>query len=288
MGQRFMDREKFHYLLIPPETAIKIAMKKLDKTAEKILFVVDKRHKLLGTVTDGDIRRGLLSGVRFDEAIEKIMHQNFTALFIGETDVEERAKKLMLENKFEQIPLIDSYGIIKDVILWTDIFGQSFISHCYEPKPNKVVIMAGGKGTRLDPFTRVLPKPLIPIGEKTVIEIIMEKFYKYGFDKFVYTLNYRKEYIKLYLQENKFPYDIDWVEEPDFLGTAGSLALLKDKIDDIFFVINCDSILDYNYEKLLKWHRKNSASITIIGCHNEIKIPFGVLELSNGTLIGIR
>lgn len=116
----------------------------------------------------------------------------------------------------------------------------------------------------------------------------MERFNFYGFYKFVYTLNYKKEYIKIYLRENRFPYEIDWVEEPDYLGTAGSLSMLIDKLTDTFFVVNCDSLLDYDYEKLLKWHKENQSAITIIGCHNEIKIPFGVLELSNGNLLKIQ
>jgi len=97
-------------------------------------------------------------------------------------------------------------------------------------------------------------------------------------------LNYKKEYIKLFLKENNFPYSIDWVEEEEFMGTAGGLSLLNNKIDDTYFVVNCDSLLDVDYGNVLKWHKEHSASITVLGCHNEVKIPFGVLELSNGRL----
>ena len=112
----------------------------------------------------------------------------------------------------------------------------------------------------------------------------MNKFYESGFSKFIYTLNYKKEYIKLYLMENNLPYKKDWIEEEEFLGTAGSLSLLKDKITETFFVTNCDTIVDVNYADVLKWHKKQKAIITIIGCHNEINIPFGILQLSNGKL----
>ena len=283
-----MDKAKLLSLLVPPSVTIKAGMKKLDETAEKILFVVNENHKLCGTVTDGDIRRGLINGLRFEDKIEKVMCQKFMAVHLDDENIEERAKELMLKNKFEQIPVIDSNGIIKDVILWTDIFGTLVRQEYYATKPNKVVIMAGGKGTRLDPFTRILPKPLIPIGDRPVIEVIMDTFSRYGFNKFVYTLNYKKEYIKLYLQENKFSYEIEWVEEPDFLGTVGSLSLLEDKLRETFYVVNCDSLLNYDYEKILLWHKKSQAALTIVGCHNEIKIPFGVLELSNGDLVSIR
>lgn len=279
-----MNREKLNSILISPSMTIKNAMKRLDETAEKILFVVDEKKKLLGTVTDGDIRRGLINGSRFDESVEGVMHKDFTAVTVNQPDLKENAKRLMVKNRFEQIPMLDETGIIRDVLLWTDILGDNDKLKTYEIKHNQVVIMAGGKGTRLDPFTRILPKPLIPVGDKTVIELIMETFSKYGFCNFIYTLNYKKEYIKLYLQENEFPYSIEWVEEPDFLGTAGSLTLLPDILKDTFFVANCDSLLDADFEKILKWHKENAATMTIVGCHNEVKIPFGVLELSNGSL----
>ena len=112
----------------------------------------------------------------------------------------------------------------------------------------------------------------------------MERFYKSGFSKFVYTLNYRKEYIKVFLKENNFPYEISWFEEADYLGTAGSLSLLKDIVKDTFFVTNCDSLLKADFELILKWHKEEKSAITIVGCHNEVKIPFGVLELRKGRL----
>ena len=279
-----MEKTKLRSLLISTHQTIKRAMQELNETSEKILFVVDENDKLLGTVTDGDIRRGLINGSRFDDNLEKVMHKDFTAVTLDQSELKENIKRLMVENKFEQIPVLDHMGIIRDVVLWTDILGDKEKLKTHDIKPNQVVIMAGGKGTRLDPFTKILPKPLIPIGNKTVIELIMERFYKYGFCNFIYTLNYKKEYLKLYLKENNFPYSIEWVEEPDFLGTAGSLTLLQDKLKDTFFVVNCDSLLDSDFEEILKWHKENDAAMTIIGCHNEIKIPFGVLELSNGSL----
>jgi NDP-sugar pyrophosphorylase family protein len=144
--------------------------------------------------------------------------------------------------------------------------------------------MAGGRGKRLDPFTRILPKPLVPIHDKPVVELIMERFHKCGFHKFIFTLNYKKEYLKLFLKENDFPYSIDLIEEEDFLGTAGSLSLLAGKITDTFFVVNCDSLLDIDFEQVLKWHKDHRAAITVVGSHAEVKIPFGVLKMHDGTL----
>ena len=279
-----MDKVKLKTLLISIDTTVKEAMQKLDETAEKILFVVDNEKRLLGTLTDGDIRRGIINNIGFQDSIKGVIEREFTAIKRGIPEMEEYAKRIMVERKIEQIPILDENNIIVDVVLWTDILGDKEKLKTHEMKSNQVVIMAGGKGTRLDPFTKILPKPLIPIGNKTVIELIMERFYKHGFRNFIYTLNYKKEYLKLYLKENNFPYSIEWVEEPDFLGTAGSLTLLQDKLKDTFFVVNCDSLLDSDFEEILKWHKENDAAMTIVGCHNEVKIHFGVLELSNGRL----
>lgn len=279
-----MDKIKFKKLLIKIDTNIKQAMYKLNETAERILFVVDEHDRLLGTVTDGDIRRGIINGLGFDVSVESTMNRDFISVRSNYPDVEKRAKQLMIEHEIDRIPVLDDRGIIIDVIIWIDIFGEKKRPSSKQFHSNQVVIMAGGKGTRLDPFTKILPKPLIPIGDRPVIELIMNKFYESGFSKFIYTLNYKKEYIKLYLTENDSPYSIDWVEEEEFLGTAGGLSLLRDKITDTFFVCNCDSLLDVNYADILKWHDEHKAVITIIGCHNEVNIPFGVLQLSNGRL----
>lgn len=278
-----MDKSKLSSLLISPDATIKQAMQKLNENGEKILFVSADSGRLLATVTDGDIRRGIVNGIQFIDRIEQIMHKKFISIKHNTPNIENHARKIMLETMIQYIPVVDDNGAILDAIQWTDILGERYIFPTKQSE-NHVVIMAGGKGTRLDPFTRILPKPLIPIGEKPIIELIMENFYQQGFYKFIYTLNYRKEYIKLFLSESKLPYEIGWVEENEFLGTAGSLSLLKDKVSDSFFVINCDTLLNVNFYDILKWHKEHMASITIVGCHNEFKIPFGVLQITDGRL----
>jgi len=277
-----MDRTKFKSILIHECTTIKEAMQKLSETAQQILFIINDKNVLLGTTTDGDIRRGLLNGVSFTDEIKGVYFKDFISLRKGVSNLNDCAKRLMIENKIEKIPILDANGVIIDVISWIELFGECRVDK--KKYTNQVVIMAGGKGSRLNPFTNILPKPLIPVGNKSIVEHIMGKFSLCGFHKFIYTLNYKKEYIKLFLAENDFPYDIDYVEENEFLGTAGSISLLKDKISDTFFVANCDSLLNVDYVEILKWHKEHDALITIVGCHNEVKIPFGVLELSNGKL----
>lgn len=279
-----MDQTKLMSMLIPKDLTIKQAMQKLNDTAERVLFVVDKKNMLLGTITDGDIRRALINGCKFTEHIQNIMRKNCISVYVDTPDVDPHIKKLMIGNKIEQIPIIDKDGLIIDIVLWTDILQGKRPLDEKKFYDNQVVIMAGGKGLRLDPFTKILPKPLIPIGNRPIIEHIMEKFYKYGFYKFTFTLNYKKEYLKLFLKDGNFPYEIDWIEEEDFLGTVGGLSLLSEKLNDTFFVANCDSMLNVDLERVLAWHKEQGAAITIIGCHNEVKIPYGVLELSNGKL----
>ncbi len=270
-------------LFISADITIKQAMKKLNETAEKILFVVNERSALTGTVSDGDIRRGLIHGLTFSDKVAKIMHKDCFKISEEEPDKVKVAKNIMLKNEIEQIPVVDKKNMVIDVILWTDIFDTKQRGR-RKPLSNPVVIMAGGKGARLDPFTRILPKPLIPIGNKPIIEILMEKFSSFGFSRFIFTLNYKKEYIKMFLAENKFDYSIDWVEEKSYLGTAGAISLLKDKVKDTFFVTNCDIILDSDYAAILDWHKSHKNLITIIGCHKEIMIPYGILEADNGLL----
>lgn len=276
-----MDKNKLKSLLISPDSTIKQVIQKLNETQEKIVFVVDGDDKLLGTLNDGDIRRAIINGVGFNDLAEKIMNPNFVSATY-EPEIAEHARQLMLSTKALQIPVQNDEGVIVDIILWTDILEGKKQQAVAELHDNQVVVMAGGKGARLDPFTKILPKPLIPIGNKPVIEIIMEMFFQHGFHKFTYTLNYKKEYIKLFLKEVNAPYTIDYIEEKEFLGTAGSLALLKDSLKDTFFVTNCDSLMDANFESILEWHKENDAAVTIVGSHNEFKIPFGVLELSDG------
>lgn len=285
--QVIMEKIQLQSLCIAPAETIKEAMHCLNKTGRRILFVVEKSSgRLLGTLTDGDIRRGLLHGLGFGDSAAKVMHQSFYAMPSSMPFLHQKANELMTEQKFDHVPIVNEHGVLVDVISREDLSKM-------EPKKeriayeNRVVIMAGGRGTRLDPVTRILPKPLVPVGNKPMLEHIMERFNTRGFSRFIYTLNYKKEYIKLFLKEFKSPYMIEWVEESDFLDTAGSLALLHDKLKETFFVINCDSLIDVDFEDVLRWHRQEQATITIVGCHKEVSVPFGVLQCQNGCLESI-
>jgi len=284
-----MNKEKVEQLCLSPLATIKEAIHRLNQTAEKIIFVTDTDKRLLGTITDGDIRRALLKDAPFYQAVTTVMCSQYTLLRAGSTDLLAQAEKLMKVYHLSHIPVLDDEDHICDVVTWHDFLGINLAVET--PKQwydTVVVIMAGGRGSRLDAFTRVLPKPLIPIGDKPIVELIMERFYQSGFHRFLYTLNYKKEYLKLFFKERLFPYEIDWVEEEEFLGTAGSIALLADKLQETFFVVNCDTLLTIDYAEVLNWHWQQEHTLTVIGSHSEVHIPFGVLELSEGKLSRIR
>ncbi len=279
-----MEKEKLKALLIPGTLTIRQGVQKLNEAGEKILFVVEESGRLLGTVTDGDIRRAILHGMDFDRGIQEVMQTRCTTIERSHPSLLESAREAMIKKKVAQIPVLDESGRIADIISWTDVLEDKEALPTHAEHPNHVVIMAGGRGTRMDPFTKILPKPLIPVGNKPVVEIIMDRFFRYGFHRFLYTINYKKEYMKLYLREKSSAYEIEWIEEEDFLGTAGSLSLLDGRFNETVFVTNCDTLLDVNFEEILKWHREHEAALTVIGCHNEVKIPFGVIQMQNGRL----
>lgn len=284
-----MNNEEIKKIIIFPETCLKTAMRALSAGSARILFVVDNEDKLIGSVTDGDIRRAILNGTSFESPISKIMFKS--PRFVKRTDerFKQKAKRYVLEEKLYTIPVLNEAERIIDVLFWHDFFeNHPHEYHPYHPLPNPVVIMAGGKGTRLDPFTKILPKPLMPFGDKPIIEKIMDNFNKNGINNFILTLNYKKEFIKMYLKENTFPYNVEWIEEDKYLGTCGSLGLLRDKIKETFFVCNCDILLDSDFKNILLWHRGEKALITLIGCHKEMVIPYGTLQIDNSYLKNIN
>ncbi|MCP4400090.1 MAG: CBS domain-containing protein, partial [bacterium] len=198
-------------LLIGPDTSIKQAMQKLSETAERILFVTDEQGKVLGTVTDGDIRRRIIHGVSLTDCVPEVMNAKFLAVQERCQDIRGEARSLMQQHLVERIPVLNEDGVITDVILSLDYLHLPSI---HEKKPITshipVVIMAGGKGTRLDPFTRILPKPLIPLGKKPIIEHITDRFHQHGFSRFLIIVNYKKEMIRSYFSENRFPYTVEF------------------------------------------------------------------------------
>lgn len=273
-------------ILIDEFESIKNAFKQLDKTAEKVLLVVDNDKKLLGTITDGDIRRCILKGKDLTENISGIYNKRPT--FIDEKDFSmETAKKLFLNNSVELIPILSGTHHITDFITWKGAFSKDKANSAgADTLGIPAVIMAGGKGARLEPFSRILPKPLIPIGDKPIIEVIVDEFRKYGVDKYYLTLNYKGKMIESYFDSlEKKDYKVDYLWDSEFSGTAGSLKLLKEKIRDTFIVSNCDVIVKADFKEVLSFHKRQKASLTVLSSMQHHKIPYGVVDIKEGGVV---
>lgn len=257
--------------LIDEECAMLEAMKLLDKVAKKILFVVRNEH-FVGAITDGDIRRWILKKGNLDAKVKDIANYNPKYLYENRKD---SAKEFMKENSIEALPILNEKNDIISIMFWND--------EEIEPKRSldvPVVIMAGGLGTRLYPYTKILPKPLIPIGEIPIVEHIMNRFKQYGSDRFFLIVNHKKNMIKAYFNEIEKKYEVNYVDEDKPLGTGGGLSLLKGKIDSTFILSNCDILIEEDYEKIYNYHKKEENLITMVCSLKNIKIPYGVIEIS--------
>lgn len=280
-----MDKS-FQPFLITPNFSIKDAMRRIGRTGERILFVVNEKNQLLGSLTDGDIRRWVLGEGELTSTIENACNKE--PIFFVEVYDLEKVKQIMLNSKIDGIPVLNKEREIKELLLWSRVFGQAE-SGSKGKIDIPVVIMAGGKGTRLDPFTRILPKPLIPIGDKAIIEYIMDKFNRFGVNEFHVTVNHKSHMIKAYFEDINTAYRINYIDEEKPLGTAGSLKYLEGKVKSHILVSNCDIIIDADYTDIIDFHENNHYDITIVGSFRHFTIPYGICMIENGgNLVSIK
>ena len=261
-------------LFITEEATILEAMKRMDETSKKVLFVV-KDGKLVAAISDGDVRRAILAGKQLSEKIEDIANYKPKYILEGE-DVDP--SKYMKKKSVEAVPIVDENKKILSIHFWNDVVVKRRRSKLTTP----VVIMAGGKGTRLYPYTKILPKPLIPIGELPVAEIIMDRFHKFGCKEFFMIVNHKKNMIKSYFSDISKSYSIDYVDEDIPLGTGGGIGLLKGKVSETFILSNCDIIIEENFVDIYKHHVKENNMITMICSLKNFSIPYGVVEFGEG------
>lgn len=247
------------------------AMALLDKIAKKVLFVM-REDKFVASLTDGDIRRWILKKGNLDARVVEIANYNPMYLFENERN---KAKSFMKKNSIEAVPIVNQENTIISVVLRNaeEIELQKLLDI-------QVVIMAGGLGTRLYPYTKILPKPLIPIGEIPIVEHIINKFNQSGANHFFLVVNHKKNMIKAYFNEITKNYVVNYVDEEQPLGTGGGLSLLKGKITSTFVLTNCDVLINENYEKILEYHKSEKNLITMVCSLKHIKIPYGVIEIS--------
>lgn len=264
-------------LLIGKSLSILDAVQQLNDTASQILLVVDESGRLKGTLTDGDIRRAIAGGKELSSPVGEACNASPKTI---SSRSQAKALAVMERYSISRIPVLNVKGEPVDVLYIEDVLSEEYRA---EPRPNKVVVMAGGRGSRLDPITRIVPKPLLPVGDKPMLELIMESFAACGFSEFLLSINYRKDFIKTYLAERSdLPFSISCIEEESFLGTAGSLALMKDRLTETFFVSNCDILVDVNYISALEFHEENGYAFTMVGALKKVNVPYGVIHLRNG------
>ena len=266
-------------LLIQPNSNIKNALKQMSATGEKCLIVVDKKNKLLGTLSDGDLRKAILNGKIYEDKINEYYHKRPTFLRKENYSLSQ-AKDIFLKKRIDVIPIVEELKKVVDVITFENIFKKNKSSIYSKTFSNTVIIMAGGKGTRLEPFTNVLPKPLVPINEKPVIEHIIERFIEYKVSNFYITSNYKSKILKAYFQETKPNFKLSFIDEPKPLGTAGGLSLLEGKIKKPFMVTNCDTIININFNDLMHFHISNGNDLTLVASSKQHIIPYGTCQLT--------
>ena len=277
-----MFSERIQSKIVDSEKTIIQAMKIMDDRRAKSLLVFNN-ESFIGMITNGDLQRAIISNKPFDATIGSIV-DNTSKKYAHVDDDEEHVKSWMIEVRAEMMPVVDSTGKLIKVIFWNDLFDEP-------QKDNRkninlpVVIMAGGKGTRLKPLTNVIPKPLVPVGDRTILEVIMDQFEEIGCRKFYMSVNYKADMMKYYLRQLNHQYDIEFFMEEKPLGTIGSVSLLKGKITTPFFVSNCDSINEQDYRDVWDYHVNNHNDMTIVTMVKSFKIPYGVIETGEDGLM---
>lgn len=258
-------------------------MKKMDEEFTKSLLVFEK-GKFVGIITNGDLQRAIIAKVPFDTPIIKVV-DNTNKCYAHVCDNREDIKTWMIGKRAEFMPVLDGEGDLVDVIFWDEVISETVVEDNRGKIDLPVVIMAGGKGTRLKPITNVIPKPLVPVGDKTILEVIMDQFENIGCHKFYMSVNYKADMMKYYLSQLDHKYDIEFFQEDKPLGTIGSVSLLKGKINTPFFVSNCDSINEQDYRDVYDYHVENHNDLTIVTMVKSFKIPYGVIETGTDGLM---
>lgn len=273
--------DKIKNIIISPSVSLVDAMKRMDDEEVKMLFVFNDEH-FEGIVTIGDIQRAIIKNVPLNSTILAILQKDKQYASPGED--REAVRQKMLRLRAEAMPVVNEKGELVDVYFWSDFFSHPEEQH-REKIDLPVVIMAGGKGTRLKPITNVIPKPLVPVGDKTILEVIMDQFESIGCHKFYMSVNYKADMMKYYLSQLNHKYDIEFFMEDKPLGTIGSVSLLKGKITTPFFVSNCDSINEQDYREVYDYHVNNHNDLTIVTMVKTFKIPYGVIETGEDGLM---
>lgn len=265
--------------LVEENATILEALQQLDQNGHGIIFLCEN-EKLKGVVSDGDVRRYILRHGDMNCAVDTIAnHHPYTIAVDEHID----SIKFMRQKQITAVPIVDR----KNRIVRIDFDNGIRVFNVLD-RSIPVVIMAGGKGSRLYPYTNILPKPLIPIGEKTITEHIMERFEQVGCDRFHMIINYKKNLIRTFFQETEEKKDICFIDEDTFWGTGGGLRLLLGKIEGTFFMTNCDILVEEDYRLMLEYHMEQNNIATMVCAEKKVEIPYGTVEVDeNGRAMAL-
>ncbi|MEO6407816.1 MAG: nucleotidyltransferase family protein [Burkholderiaceae bacterium] len=275
-----MPTEAWRKTLLPSNVTLQQAIRCLDETGLQIALVVSNSGALIGTLTDGDIRRGLLRGLALGSPVDEITHRN--PLVVPPQWGRDMVLQLMQANKIHQLPVVDETRHVVGLHLWDELLVP-------EPRANLMVIMAGGRGTRLHPHTEHCPKPLLPVGDKPMLEHIIERARAEGFHRFVLAVHYLGHMIEDYFGDgSRWQVRIDYLREPAPLGTAGALSMLDPTPDAAFVVTNGDVLTDIRYGEMLDFHARHGAAATMAVRLHEWQHPFGVVKTEGVNIVGFE
>ena len=265
-------------------STINNAFQVMNKHGTGCLVVINfKTKKVVGVISDGDIRKKLLFGTKLSDKINNIYNKNPITFNNKKYDL-DLIKQTFIKKKIDIIPILNQNNTLRKIYYNSDFLGNRHQEQTpYSKTP--ILIMAGGRGKRLGPITNVLPKPLVPVKSKTMIELVLDQFLKYGFKNFNISINYKASLIKAFFKELKPSYKIKFIEEKKPLGTAHSLHNFKNSNSKIIVMTNCDIIIKEDINRIIKYHIENFYDLTMVGTHKEFLLPYGACEINkDGTL----
>jgi dTDP-glucose pyrophosphorylase/predicted transcriptional regulator len=267
-------------IIVEESSSILEVLEIIDKSSKQLAIVVDENKKLLGTISDGDIRRALLQNISLTNSVKNIYYKTPTVANINDT--REDIINICKIKKIHQIPIVDNNGNLVGLEILDELISK-------EQKRNKVILMVGGLGTRLRPLTEETPKPMLKVGSKPILQTIIEKFAEYGYTNIVMCVNYKSHIIQDYFEDgSKFGVNIEYVLEEQRMGTAGALSLLKNKPTEPFFVMNGDLLTNVNFEHLHDFHTASESMGTMCVREYDFQVPYGVVNIENSKILSIE
>lgn len=267
-------------MTVAADASLRRVMEVIDSAARQIALVTDDSGILIATVTDGDVRRGLLRGLGMEAPVAEVMHRNPATLLKGASAAS--AQRLMRERGLNHIPVIDPEGRLVALALREGMTGV-------EPRPTRVILMAGGLGMRLRPLTETVPKPMISVGDKPLLERILMRFQHQGFSRFTLSLNYLGHVIRDHFGDGSWlGVEIDYVEEARRMGTGGALSLLGRRPDEPFVVMNGDILTTTSFGAMMDFHAETGSVVTICAREFNMQVPYGVLNTDGATMVSME